>query len=54
MTQGEAIDGTPTAPNPQNDDDAEPDSSENAGTPAVPDGDDLQSPPLDVDELPAH
>jgi len=52
MTQGEEIDGTPTAPEPE-DDDAEPDQSENAGTPAEPD-EDLQSPPLDVDELPAH
>ncbi|HUZ69851.1 MAG TPA: hypothetical protein VMU65_09085 [Candidatus Saccharimonadales bacterium] len=53
MTQGEAIDGTPTAPDPGNED-AEPDESENAGTAAEPDEEDLQSPPLDVDELPAH
>jgi hypothetical protein len=52
MTAGEAPDGTPTAPEPL--DDGNPDPDADQGTPA-PDGDqDLRSPDLDVDELPAH
>lgn len=53
MTHGEAIDGTPTAPDPEADDEAVSDPGE-SGTPAKSDDEDLQSPPLDVDELPAH
>ena len=53
MTQGEAIDGTPTAPVPE-DDDADSNDGADAGTPAAADDDDLQTPPLEVDELPAH
>lgn len=55
MAQGEETDGTtPTTPELQKRDDADADSGGDAGTPAAGDDEDLQSPELDVDELPVH
>ncbi len=52
MTQGEAPDGTPTAPEPL--DNGEPDPDDDRGTPASDADPDPHSPAVDVEELPAH
>lgn len=54
MAQGEETDSTPTAPEPEEDDDTDSDPGEDTGTPAQHKDEDLQSPELDVDELPAY
>lgn len=52
MAPDEATDDTPGAPDTEDD---ETDSDQgDAGTPAEHEDEDLQSPPLDADELPVH
>jgi hypothetical protein len=53
VADGEDTDDATTTATPQKDG-ADSDQSDDAGTPAARDDEDLQSPPLDVDELPAH
>lgn len=53
MTTDAANDDTAAAADTEEDDEANSDPGD-AGTPAEHDDEDLQSPPLEVDELPAH
>jgi hypothetical protein len=56
MTQGEETDGNSSGPDPDEDDgtDSDQDEDKDGGTPAVRDDEDLQTPPIEVTELPAH
>lgn len=54
MAQGEETDGTPTTPEPDEHDDTDSEPGQDARTPAADGDEDLQSPDLEVDELPVH